>query len=107
MTPDPELLNLIADRLSRPIPKPAQPIARTKLTWQTLKLNQKLRTRVEWFQAGQSSIPLGTELTVTKVDSLGVDLTLESECDTLRTLRWTQKDWKGTFEKVKKGRKKK
>ena len=100
-----ELLNLIADRLSRTIPAPAKPVAHTKQSWRTLKIGQRLRLRQRWFQPGLD-LPVGTEIVISKVDSLGISLTHNSDASTMSQLRWTDTDWKRMFEKVKKGRKK-
>ena len=103
-SPSPKLIESIADRLSRPIPKPAAPVAKTRKTWQTLKLDQKLLLRVRWFRPGLD-LPPGTEVRVSKVDSLGISLTHISEQGTLSLLRWMEKDWKGMFEKVRRKKK--
>lgn len=106
MDPSPELLSAIADRLTRPIPAPATPVARTKVSWRTLKLNQKLRLRQRWFRPGMD-LPEGTEILITKVDSLGISLTHIAEKGTISTLRWTDPKWQGMFEKVARTRRKK
>jgi len=97
---DPKLIAQIADRLSRPIPAPAKPPARTRQSWQTLKVGQKLRLRTRWFRDG-THFPEGTLLTVSKTDSQGISLTIDS---TSGIIRWTNVDWKPVFEKVKKER---
>ena len=105
MKPSPQLLNQIADRLSRPIPAPAKPPIRTKQSWHTLRLNTMLQTKERWFSPSLD-LPAGTKLLVTKVDTEGVSLTHNSEEGILSTLRWTNPEWKGMFSKVRKGRKK-
>jgi len=111
--PSPELLNQIADRLSLPIPKPAAPVARARASWRTLKVSQELLLKDSWFRAGfwfqegMGWLPAGTKVTVSKTDTLGITLTHYSEEGTLTELRWTDPEWKGMFEKVRKGRKKK
>ena len=103
MKPSPETLNRIADAFSRPIPQPAKPMARTKQSWRTLKVGQVLRLRQRWFRPGLD-LPPGTEVTVSKTDSLGVDLTHKSEFGTLSLLRWTDPEWKTVFERVRRKR---
>ncbi len=103
-SPTPELISQIADRLTRPIPKPAAPVARTKLSWRTLRLGQRLRLRQRWFRPGMD-LPEGTEITVSKVDSLGISLTHKSEKGKVHTLRWTDPEWQGMFEKAGRGKK--
>jgi hypothetical protein len=98
-----QLLNQIADRLTRTIPQPAKKVARTKQSWRTLKLGQRLLLRREWFRPGLR-LPVGTPVTISKVDSLGILLTHISELGTLSELRWTDPEWQGMFEKA--GRKK-
>jgi len=95
------LIEEIADRLSRPIPQPAKPVARTQQSWRTLKVGQQLSLRQRWFRSGGLDLPPGTNLTISKVDSLGISLTHNSEES---ILRWTNPDWKPMFEKVKKGK---
>lgn len=102
-TPSPALLNHIVDLLSRPIPQPAKPVARTQASWRTLKLGQVLVLRQRWFISGLMDLPEGTEITISKVDSLGISLTHSSE---LGILRWTNPEWKGMFERAGKRRKK-
>ena len=96
----------IADRLSRPIPKPAQPVPRAKASWRTLKPGDHLQLKVSWFRPGLR-LPEGTQLEVSKVDSLGICLTHISEESTLTEIRWRDPEWKKVFEKVRRtGRKK-
>jgi hypothetical protein len=102
-TPSLALLNHIADLLSRPIPKPAQPVAKTQQSWRTLRLGQTLVLKQRWFRSGVADLPVGTELTISKVDSLGISLTHNSE---LGILRWTNPEWEGMFQKAGKRRKK-
>jgi hypothetical protein len=101
-------LEKIADNLSRPIPKPKRPVAKPQSSWRTLKPGQTLQLRSRWFRPGLD-LPQGTKVQVRSVDSLGMDLTVDlthiSEESTIHTLRWTDPEWKGMFEKVKKGRK--
>ena len=104
MKPSPELINLIADRLSRTLPAPAKPVARTKQSWRTLRLGQRLLLRQRWFRPGLDLLP-GTLVTISKVDSLGINLTHNSEQGTLSELRWTDPEWQEMFEKA--GRRKK
>ncbi len=99
--PPKALIEQIADRLSRPIPKPAQPQARTQQSWRTLRLDQRLRLRQRFFIPGMD-LPAGAELTISKVDSLGISLTSDSKEG---ILRWTNPEWEGMFERMKKGRK--
>ncbi len=114
----PQLLNQIADRLSRPIPAPAKPPVRTKATWKTIKLGALLKTKVQWF--GRYGInqtftyPPGTELIVTKVDTEGIslryhykELTSEPPHLIICELRWTNPEWQTMFTKVRKTRRKK
>jgi hypothetical protein len=101
-TPSLALLNHIVDLISRPIPKPAKQIARTQASWRTLKLDQRLTLRQRWFAPGMD-LPPGTEVTISKVDSLGISLTHNSDSG---ILRWTNPNWKVMFEKTGKRRKK-
>jgi len=52
-------------------------------------------------------LPKGTEILITKVDSLGISLTHVAVKGTISTLRWTDPEWKGMFEKVARTRRKK
>ena len=100
-TPPKALIEQIANQLSRPIPKPAQPQARTQQSWRTLRLDQRLYLRQRFFIPGMD-LPEGTELTISKVDSLGISLTSDSKEG---ILRWTNPEWEGMFEKRGRGKK--
>lgn len=86
------------------IPRKRKPRAKSQKTWKTLEPGRELRLLTQWFD-GANQWEIGQTFTVWEVDSLGVSLRrMVGDPDWSR--RWTR-EWKGTFEKVSKVRRKK
>jgi len=92
-----------AQLLWAPIPYPARPKPKKQKTWKTLDVGRRLRLVGEKMYIGGRYHEAGSLYAVTQVNSLGVllraELTEGEEC----VIHWGR-EWKGTFEKVKKGR---
>lgn len=100
--PSPQLLNRIADALSRPIPKPALRPVKPQKSWRTLRPGQRLQLKTSFFQSGGSRLPEGTILEIKSADSLGIFLTHYSEESKLKTtIRWTDREWERFFQRVR------
>ena len=96
-SPDPKLINLIADRLSRPIPHPKpKPVRRAK-TWRTLKPGQRLAAKEGMFLRGKK-VEEGEVWEVVEVDSGGA---LLERAGGEERLRWETAEWKGSWERVR------
>lgn len=105
-------LSRIVHMLSRPVPPAYRPPPEPQASWATLKAGQRLVSRTGMSLSG-SEFPTGTEWTVTSTDSQGAWLTPSTLVDTkpvdatlVGALRWSDREWQATFERVK-GRKRK
>lgn len=105
-------LEEIARRLTLKIPPPKVKPAKPQASWRTLKVGQRLLSRCSYFSPALGSQPPGTIWEITFVSSAGmllIPLAKHTESDTLKVkgqLRWTDPDWKGSFEKAPRMRKK-
>jgi len=99
-SPPRELLELIAHRMSLPIPSPARPRPKPAQSWRLLKPGQHLLLR-EKMVLGTEVVPEGTSFRVDRVNSLGAELVGPGD---LR-IHLTQPDWKKHWTRQVKKRK--
>ena len=106
---DSQRLARICKNLTLPIPAPARKKPKPQQSWQQLKPGQWLRLKIEIYSPRVGKLLIGSLVQVSGTDSLGMGLTpitdqgsvSGSVVDEAAQLRWTNKDWKVGFEKVR------
>lgn len=102
---NPDRLRRIVKNLTGSIPKPYRPPAKVQASYRTLKVGNQLSVKKPW-ASGKDYLKVGDVIEVEGCDSQGVWLTVVSGGARLNRIRWENPDWQGSFERIKRERKK-
>ena len=104
--PDPRLV-AITHHLTRGIPEPYRAPARPQKSWATIELKRELKLAIPSLELGPITLLPVDCVEAVVVDSQGLTLAIKTGQHKGKVFRWTDKDWKTTWVKVPKRRKKK
>lgn len=106
MNPNHRLL-AITSHLTRPVPEPYRTPAKTQKSWATLELDRCLKLNAPGeLHIGRVTIYHINQVKVIAVDNQGVTLVVQEGEHIGKTFRWEDREWKSTWAKVAKRKKK-